>query len=157
MGRCVLPGRRRRRARPAGAALLVVILQLVPASSRLAGFHTDIESCDGDVNDGQNRSAELALCNTFFGTLANISATLKRANMLLPATAEPFILAADCGTSWTCPEDDGSTACYAVPWAGKNQSVAQHVLDIADVRSCTSFSVPSGMTRCVWVRLRRSP
>ena len=32
-------------------------------NARLAGFHTDIESCDGDVDDGQNRSAELALYN----------------------------------------------------------------------------------------------
>ena len=113
---------------------LLLVLHLAPVSARLAGFHVDIESCDGGVNDGQNRSAELALCNTFFGTLANISATLRRANLLL-AGAEPFILSVDGGTSWSCPEDDGSTACYSVPWAGKNKSVAQHVLDIADVRA----------------------
>ena len=87
------------------------------------------------MNDGQKRSAELALCDTFFGTLVNISATLKLANQLLPAAAEPFILAVDSGTSWSCPEGDGSTACYNVPWAGKNQSVARHVLEIADVRA----------------------
>ena len=117
------------------ALQLFILLGLpVPASPRLAGFHTDIESCDGDLNDGQNRSAELALCDTFFGTLVNISATLKLANQLLPA-AEPFILSVDSGTSWSCPEGDGSTACYNVPWAGKNQSVARHVLEIADVRA----------------------
>ena len=121
--------------RPLVMALLpLLLLTLLPelASPRITGFHTDIESCDGDVDDGQNRTRELALCNAFFGTLANISATLKAASALLPAGAAPFILAVDSGTSWSCPEDDGSTACYKVPWAGKNQSVARHVVDIAD-------------------------
>ena len=115
-------------------ALLAVLLVAAPVSARLSGFHTDIESCDGDVNDGQNRSAELALCNAFFGTLANISATLKQANALLPAGAEPFILTADAGTSWTCHEGGATEPCYAVPWAGSNKSVAEHLLDIVDVR-----------------------
>merc|ERR1711969_190566 len=116
------------------ARLLLAILLLLPApaSPRLAGFHVDVESCDGD--DGHNRSAELALCSDFLGTLANTSATLRAASRLLPAGAERFILSVDSGTSWSCPEDDGSTACYAVPFRGKNQSVARHVVDLADVR-----------------------
>jgi hypothetical protein len=118
--------------------LLALLLVAAPISARLSGFHTDIESCDGDVNDGQNRSAELALCNAFFGTLANISTTLKRANALLPAGAEPFILTADAGTSWTCHEGGATGPCYAVPWAGKNKSVAEHLLDIVDVRNYIS-------------------
>ena len=87
---------------------------------------------------GQNRSAELALCNAFFGTLANISTTLKQANALLPAGAEPFILTADAGTSWTCHEGGATGPCYAVPWAGKNKSVAAHLFDIVDVRNYIS-------------------
>jgi hypothetical protein len=118
--------------------LLALLLVAAPISARLSGFHTDIESCDGDVNDGQNRSAELALCNAFFGTLANISTTLKQANALLPAGAEPFILTADAGTSWTCHEGGATGPCYAVPWAGKNKSVAEHLLDIVDVRNYIS-------------------
>ena len=125
--------------------LLLLLLLLLPqlASARLAGFHTDIESCDGDVNDGQNRSAELVLCNSFFGTLTNVSAALKAASALLPAGAEPFILSVDSGTSWSCPEDDGSTACYNVTWAGKNQSVARHVVDIADEVAIMDYDTDS--------------
>ena len=125
-------------ARAGMRGLLAVLLVVAPVSARLSGFHTDIESCDGDVNDGQNRSAELALCNAFFGTLANISTTLKQANALLPAGAEPFILTADAGTSWTCHEGGATGPCYAVPWAGKNKSVAEHLLDIVDVRNYIS-------------------
>eukprot|EP01047_Picozoa_sp_COSAG01_P101890 COSAG01_NODE_31557_length_595_cov_1.580645_1_plen_132_part_10 len=70
---------------------------------------------------------------TFLGTLSNVSATLKAANRLLPPGAEPFILSVDSGTSWSCPEGDGTTACYPIPYHGKNQSVARHVVDLADV------------------------
>ena len=112
----------------------ILLLLPAPASPRLAGFHVDVESCDGDVDDGHNRSTELALCSDFLGTLANTSATLRAASRLLPAGAERFILSVDSGTSWSCPEDDSSTACYAVPFRGKNQSVARHVVDLADVR-----------------------
>jgi hypothetical protein len=121
------------------APLLLLLPHL--ASSRLAGFHTDIESCDGGVNDGQNRSAELALCNSFFGTLANISATLKLASRLLPPGAEPFILSVDSGTSWSC--DGTSASSYNVPWAGKNQSVARHVMDIADEVALMDYDTDS--------------
>eukprot|EP01043_Picozoa_sp_COSAG02_P021025 COSAG02_NODE_1055_length_14928_cov_67.022726_4_plen_150_part_00 len=147
-------------------ALLAVLLVAAPVSARLSGFHTDIESCDGDVNDGQNRSAELALCNAFFGTLANISATLKQANALLPAGAEPFILTADAGTSWTCHEGGATEPCYAVPWAGSNKSVAEHLLDIVDVRTfprclraltdCLSAAVMT-LLACMCQRFRRFP
>lgn len=121
--------------RPTGSLLLILLqlLQQLPRyETRLAGFHIDMETCDGDMNDGQNRSAELALCATFFGTLANVSATLKQANALLPHGTKPFILSVDSGTSWSCPEDDGSTACYNVVFQGKNKSVAAHVVDLAD-------------------------
>ena len=49
----------------------------------------------------------------------------------------------DSGTSWSCPEGDGTTSCYSVPWAGKNQSVARHVVDIADEVALMDYDTDS--------------
>lgn len=102
-----------------------ILLPLAPqASARLAGYHVDVESCSGLIQD--NATAQVAQCATFFGQLANMSAALKAAALPGP----PLRLSVDVGTAWVCPT--GATNCVNMTYNGVNKSVAEHVVDIAD-------------------------
>ena len=105
---------------------LVTLLGVVPAAGRVAGFHVDDESCSGLLMN--NETDQKIKCAAYFGSLANLSATLARYSAGLKGP--PLTLTVDAGTAWTCPT--ARAGCFNLTFGGKTQSVAEHVIDLAD-------------------------
>jgi hypothetical protein len=100
----------------------------------LIGFHVDDESCSGLLNYGHNRTEQTIKCAKFFGSLANLSATLAAESDVLSKRGAgkwaQLKLAVDAGTAWSCPT--GRKECFNLTFGNKTTSVAQHVIDLAD-------------------------
>ena len=108
----------------------------MPITMPITAFHVDTESCSGLVHD--NVTAQRISCAAFLGGLKNLSTTLVHASQNLNRTGDGswLRLAVDAGTGWVCPQPQPCTppycGCINISFGGKNVSVAEHVVDLAD-------------------------
>lgn len=115
--------------------LLICYMYVVCGSSlsatvvhaRVTGFHIDYELCSGQLSKTSSRASQTQICQTFLSGLTNLSSTLRRESVGLHGRLS---LAVDAGTWMSCPTP-GPT-CFHITFGNKTQSVARHVIDIAD-------------------------
>jgi hypothetical protein len=111
------------------------LLQQQQPIAIISGYHVDIETCSGLVFG--NRTRQLPLCAVFFGSLANLSASLVRTSDALGRSGGTRLrMAVDAGVGWVCPQTMPCTppycGCFNVTWNGQEKSVAEHVVDLSD-------------------------
>ncbi len=103
----------------------------------IQGYHVDNEQCSGLFQN--NRSAQEVICHTFFTRLSNLSAEVH-------TYGTGMVLSVDAGTAWSCPP--GATTCFNITFHNKTQSVAAHVVDLADVTVVMDYDrEPSNVLR----------
>ena len=115
-----------KRVSPLACVLLVCISAFKPVAGRVAGYHVDDETCSGLLQN--NETDQKIKCAAYFQSLTNLSATLAQYSATLKGP--PLTLTVDAGTAWTCPT--ARTGCFNLTYRGKTQSVAEHVIDLAD-------------------------
>ena len=110
---------------------LLVLTRLSLAA--VTGFHIDDETCSGLAHDNVNNT-QIGKCAKFLGSLRNESAALAGTNFSgLPQGR--LKLTVDAGVGWICPQPTCSPpycGCINISFGGKNVSVAEHVVDLAD-------------------------
>ena len=112
--------------------LLLLLLLVQPdrrwlGEARISGFHIDYELCSGQLSATSNATSQQATCDTFFSALANLTRTLRAHSAGLDGR---LALSVDAGTWMTFPVPGPS--CMHIAFNGTTQSVAQHVVDLAD-------------------------
>jgi hypothetical protein len=117
-------------------SLVVACSFLVRSGARISGFHIDYEQCSGQLSPTSSRASQTAHCHTFLTFLTNLSTTLGRQSIGLPGTR--LQLAVDAGTWMACSQP--GPKCFFPEFRGKTQSVARHVIDVADSIQLMDYS-----------------
>lgn len=104
----------------------------------IAGFHIDDESCSGLL--ANNRTEQEIACQLFFNKLVNVSAQVRNGSQGLPQGH--LTLSVDTGTGWVC--EQGQTNCFNLTFNGETKSVAEHVVDLADMTVLMDYDRTTG-------------
>ena len=100
--------------------VVFVATTLQHAHARITGFQVDYEFCSGNYKSSAEKLNQIAVCNAWLSELSILRETVHHYGLNLTVTA---------GTWMACVPP---TSCFNITFNGITQSVAEHVIDIAD-------------------------